>query len=95
MHSKRITNDQRSKAWLTEAMSRERAPSKMLEWVIWDETHDQSAQGEDCRGGVSPGMLRIALRLVTSEATPRFKHAQRVMLRRNPLILRRKLKLQN
>jgi len=95
MDSKRITNDQRPEAWLTGAMSRERAPSKMLGWVIWDETHDQSAQGEGCRGGASPRMLRIALRLVTSEATPRVKHAQRAMLRRNPLTLRCELKLQN
>ena len=95
MNSNRITNDQRSKARLTEAMSRERAPSKRLEWVIWDETHGQSVKQKGCSGGASPGMLRIALRLVTSEATPHFKHAQRAMLRRNPLILRCKLKLQN
>ena len=95
MNRKRITNDQRSEAWLTEAMPRERAPSKRLEWVIWDETHGQSAKEDDGRGEASPGMLRIALRFVTSEVTPRFKHAQRVMLRRNPLTLSRKLKLQN
>jgi len=95
MNRERITNDQRSEAWLTEAMSRERAPSKMLGWVIWDETHDQSVKEEGCRGGASPGMLRTALRLVTSEPTPRFKYAQRVMLRRNPLTLKRKLKLLN
>ena len=88
-------NDPRSEAWRTEAMSRERAPSKRLEWVIWDETYGQSAKEESCRGGASPGMLRIALRLVTSEATLRFNHAQRAMLRRNPLTLRCELKLQN
>ena len=95
MNRKRITHDQRSEAWLTEAMSRERAPSKRLVWVIWDETHGQNTKGEDCRGVTSPRMLRIALRLVTSEATPQFKYAQRAMLRRNPLTLRCELKLQN
>ena len=87
MNNNRISDDQRSEAWQTEAVSRERAPSKRLESVIWDETHGQSDKEEDWRGGISPGMLRIALRLVTSEATQRFKYAQRVMLRHNPLFL--------
>jgi|GEM_PF-3998515 len=76
-------------------MSRERAPSKWLQWVISGETRDGGAKELDWRGGGHPEMIRIALRLVSSEIQSRFKWGSEHGSCRNLLILSIKLKLQN
>ena len=95
MRSAHITDSSRSEAWLIGVMSRERAPSKWLQWVISGETRDRGFVEAHWRGESHSGMIRIALRLVSSEIQSRFKLVSGHDSGRNLLILSIKLKLQN
>jgi len=95
MNKKNIQTSSRLETHLTDLVSRERAPSKRLKWAIYGKIQQQTSERGPRRAYSDSGILRIALRLVRSEAKPRFKHDSRLTLRRNLLILSTKLKLQN
>ena len=93
MNHSHIHNIQRLEASRTEATSRERAPSKRLDWAIWGKTHAQVTLDAHWRGDGCSGMQRIALRLVASGRGAHLKLMLRSTVRRNPLILSLELKL--